>query len=175
MRTDRFGPSGTTFPGEEIQEYLSENVRSDLASIKHVAVPRESWTTYSRRYQGPWNEHPLRNLVAKLGNVEHVSLIVQPDDEMEGPYVGYTKLIHPFWGRSQEELELRQGDDFRLNNRWAEDENCKYLMQLLRRRQSETDADPTPEEEKRVPPEAKLVEMEFVPNDGPLRLREKDW
>jgi hypothetical protein len=180
LRTDRPGPSGKIIRGEEIPQGLSDAVKSDLARIKHIVLPCESWTQHSQRYQGTWDGLVLRQSIARLKSVERVSLITKPKEGMDGPYVGYINLIDPYWEQPQEEMDLKPEDVSRANDLWPDDEEYKHWVCLRRRYlklHPEFDLGLTFEEEElaKVPPKTKIVEMEFVPYDGPPRLREKDW
>jgi hypothetical protein len=103
-RTDRPGPSGRRIRGETTNQTLSDAVRADLASVKHVAIPYKLWNRYGEH---GWNLGPgylLRYYIGKLGGVERVSMSTMPADGVDGAFDGYTTIEDPFFDKPQVKL-----------------------------------------------------------------------
>ena len=171
--------------GEITQETLSDAVRTDLASVKHVAIPYNVWNRYDDHGWNLGAGYLLRHYIGRLGGVERVSMSTMPEDGVDRAYEGYTTIKDPFFSSPQVAIGSSGRDEVRVSPSLGVDEAYKKWRERRKRILNAGNAvrvlasfdllERIPQEVEKGIPEARIVDLKFVPYDGPSRLREKDW
>lgn len=176
-------PDENDTPGQA--HSLSATVRTDLASVKHVAVSYQQWISFAKSptpvVLGRGNV--LRRQLGELKGVERVSMSMAPENGLNEVFDGYATIEDPNFDKPPKNAKIQgncgfdsrlfRGIDPEVSKAWKkrrrEIADCEIGARVL----SSFDLiNLTAEERDKGVPEARIVDLKFVPYSGPPRLRE---